>query len=274
MYFTVIFEISSSSALFLMRISIIGSGNVATALAKRMYECGHTIDSIFSREYNKADKLAALVEAVPYDSLQKLPLDSEFYLLAVKDDAIREVAGQIKIKKGLIAHSSGATAISIFEGIQDNYGVLYPLQTFSSDIAPDFEELPLCISANNSKNSTILKKLAESISPNVYSISEEQRQALHVAAVFANNFSNFLFAVSQEICRDNALDFDMLKPLIRQTLRKIEIADPIEIQTGPARRADLGTINRHLSWLNEHAPEYEKIYDLFSDLIKKEFKNK
>ena len=254
-----------------MKISIIGSGNVAAALAKRISACGHKIDAIFGRDRKKAADLAQLVNSRAVNALSDLPLDSDIYLLAVKDDAIVEVATAIKTLRGVLAHTSGATPIDSFKGVQQNYGVFYPLQTFSADIEANFEELPLCISANSTENEAKLKELAESICPNVYTITEEQRKGLHVAAVFANNFSNFLFSAAFDICKKESLSFEMLKPLIRQTLRKIEIADPEKIQTGPARRGDESTIRLHQQWLESHVPEYRKLYDALTEAIKEKY---
>jgi predicted short-subunit dehydrogenase-like oxidoreductase (DUF2520 family) len=256
-----------------MKISIIGTGNVARALAKRISQCGHEIDAIFGRDQKKASELAHRVHSKAVNSLSDLPDNSDIYLLAVKDDAIVEVASAIRTAGGILAHTSGATPISIFEGVQKNFGVFYPLQTFSAELDTNFEELPICISANNSKNEAKLKELAASICPNVYSISEEQRKGLHVAAVFANNFSNFLFSAAFDICSRESLNFDMLKPLIRQTLRKIELADPEKIQTGPARRGDESTIDLHMKWLVEHAPEYGLIYQILTEAIVKKYQN-
>jgi predicted short-subunit dehydrogenase-like oxidoreductase (DUF2520 family) len=250
-----------------MKISIIGSGNVARALAKRIFESGHEISAIFGRDYSKASELARTVQSKAVEMLTKLPEDSDVYILAVKDDAIVEVARAIESKKGIIAHTSGATPLNIFEGIQQNFGVFYPLQTFSAEIEADFNELPICISANNSENESKLKELAASICPNVYAISEAQRKGLHVAAVFANNFSNFLFTTAFDICQKASLDFEMLKPLIRQTLRKIELNDPDKIQTGPARRGDQSTIKLHEEWIAAHSPEFSQLYMVLTNAI-------
>jgi len=250
-----------------MKISIIGSGNVASALTKRLFERGHEISAIFGRDRTKASALAKNVASIAVENLAKLPEDSDVYILAVKDDAIIEVAKGIKTNRGIIVHTSGATPLVIFDGIHKNFGVFYPLQTFSAEVEADFNELPICISANSSENETLLKELALSICPNVYSISEEQRKGLHVAAVFANNFSNFLFTSAFDICKKADLDFEMLKPLIRQTLRKIELSDPDKIQTGPARRGDENTINLHENWLETRSPEFLQIYKVLTEAI-------
>ncbi len=252
-------------------ITIIGAGSVGTALAHRFYEKGHSIQQVFSRQKAKAQKLAAEVEAKAVDQLQDIEPNAQYYILAVHDDAIAQVAQQLTVIKqtdAIIAHSSGATPMAALASCR-NYGVFYPLQTFSTSIPPDFEELPFCITANTEENRQQLFELASSICPNVYTISEAQRQRLHVAAVVVNNFSNHLFALADRLCRQEQLDFEILKPLIRQTLRKIEQSAPEQVQTGPAARGDRGTIERHLDWLDLHAPELKTLYTELTENILK-----
>jgi predicted short-subunit dehydrogenase-like oxidoreductase (DUF2520 family) len=253
----------------ILKITIIGAGRVGSALAKRLYKRGHHIQQIFSRQLEKAKALATEVEAHGIDQFAALKAGAEVYILAVHDDGIAAVAEQLsELSEGgaIVAHTSGATPMAALESCE-NHGVFYPLQTFSAEIPPDFEELPFCIAANNSRNEQILFELAESICPNVYCINEEQRQSLHVTAVMVNNFSNHLFALADQICQAQGVDFEILKPLIRQTVRKLEQAAPAEVQTGPAARGDLGTIDRHLAWLREKAPEVVELYELLTKSI-------
>ncbi len=250
-----------------MKITIIGSGNVGTALAKRIFSCGHLIHQIYSRELAKAETLANAVNAAATDDIKRLDPESDIYILAVNDDAISAVSNIINPGKGILAHTSGATSLRVFEGKHSNYGVFYPLQTFSANLEPDFEELPLCVTGSNSNSLENLAQLAKSICPNVYIINEEQRKGLHVAAVFVNNFSNFLFSAAYDICEKENLDFNMLKPLIRQTIRKIETEIPGQVQTGPAARGDEGTIFNHLAWLEEHNPDLSPIYKMLTTSI-------
>lgn len=250
-----------------MNISIIGIGNVGTALARRLHQKGHQIIQLFSRHYEKAAALAQELNAEPCTELPKIRLGADIYLLAVHDDAIAEVANILSVAEAIVAHTSGATPMDVFEGKTNNYGVFYPLQTFSSAHPPDFEELPICIAANSEQTMEILTQLAESICPNVYKITEQQRQSLHVAAVFVNNFTNHLFAVANEICDKQGVDFDILKPLIRQTVRKIEKAAPKAVQTGPAARGDQGTIQRHIQWLQTNEPNYEYLYKALTESV-------
>ena len=252
-----------------MNITIVGTGNVGTALAKRLYEKGHKIVQLYSRHFEKTAILAEKVGAVPCKNLSEIKAGADIYLLAVHDDAIVPVTEALNVGSAMVAHTSGATTIDVFEGRTQNYGVFYPLQTFSAAYPPSFEELPMCIGANSEAGNNLLTALAESICPNVYHITEAHRQTLHVAAVFVNNFSNRLFAVASEICETQGLDFNILLPLIRQTVRKIESTSPALVQTGPAARGDQGTIERHIQWLETHADQYIELYKVLTGSVLK-----
>ncbi len=250
-----------------MKVSIIGSGNVGSALSKKLFDSGHTIIEVFSRDLEKAQRLASIVGAKACNKLDKINSISEIYLIAVHDDAIFETARHLKFDHAVIAHCSGATSVHVFKDQLKHYGVFYPLQTFTSGIEPDFSELPICVSASDIDTEQKLFTLAKSICPNIFKINEEQRKGLHVAAVLVNNFTNMLFSVADDICENENLNFKMLLPLIRQTVRKIEQNKPIRMQTGPAARKDFGTIKSHLEWLKQHNPKYTRLYELLSNSI-------
>ncbi len=250
-----------------MNISFIGAGKVGKVLALKFKSAGHHIHQVFSRKLDHAKALADLTGSVPTNDIHSINDDADIYFLAVKDDAILELASSLKIDQKIIVHCSGATPISVFEGIHKNYGVFYPLQTFSSDIEPDFSELPICIAANNTETEKTLFNLAKTICPNIYQINEEQRKNLHIAAVFANNFSNYLFNIAEDICIRSEIDFKILLPLIKQTVRKIESSKPSEVQTGPAIREDYGSIEKHLVTLKNEAPEFLDLYRLMTNMI-------
>ncbi|BDS11792.1 Rossmann-like and DUF2520 domain-containing protein [Aureispira anguillae] len=255
------------------KITIIGAGNVGTHLAQRLYKCGHQICQIFSRTPSKATALANRVNSQGINQLKELSLDADIYILAIKDDATKTIAEEVsflnKYQK-IIAHTSGSVPSTVFKNHFEHYGVFYPLQTFSSAQTVDFEQLPFCIYGNSPQTQTILKKLAESICPNVYLINDEQRAILHVTAVIVNNFSNYLYHIAHDICTDNKVSFDILKPLIQETVRKISLASPKEVQTGPAVRGDANTIARHLAFLAQY-PEYQKLYKILSSNIEQQF---
>jgi predicted short-subunit dehydrogenase-like oxidoreductase (DUF2520 family) len=254
-----------------MKITIIGAGNVATQLTKRLHEKEHNILQIFNRNLENVRLLAEAVKAEAIDDFQKINLESDVYIIAISDDAIAAVAeklSKILPKTAIIAHTSGATSIKVFQPFFENYGVFYPLQTFSKDRKSDFEKLPFCIEGVNQNTENQLVALANSICPNVYLINDKQRSVLHVAAVFANNFTNYLLAISDEIVTKENIPFDLLKPLINETIAKISENSPKSMQTGPARRGDKATLENHQAYLEQY-PNYQKIYKLLSESIER-----
>lgn len=255
------------------KITIIGAGNVGFHLAQRFHECGHHICQIFSRDASKVSRLAKLFNSQGTTNLKELSLDADVYILAIKDDALKFVTEEISFLKKynkLIAHTSGSVPSTIFDHHFEHYGIFYPLQTFSTLQKVDFQQLPFCIYGNSPETEDILSKLAQSICPNVYLIDDKQRAILHVNAVIVNNFSNYLYNIAHHICQDQNVPFDILKPLIQETVRKITQSPPREVQTGPAVRKDVQTINRHLNFLEAY-PEYHSIYQMLSAGITREF---
>lgn len=257
-----------------LKITVIGSGNVGFHLAQRLYHCGHHICQVFSRTPTKSAHLAKLVKAKAISSLKDISLEADIYILAIKDDSTKIITEEIsflgKYNK-LIAHTSGSVSSDIFEGLFENYGIFYPLQTFSMTKEVDFEQLPFCIYGNNPSAQERLLQLAQSICPNVYPINDEQRAILHVTAVIVNNFSNYLYGIAHDICEDQNVPFDILKPLIHETVRKINFSSPKEVQTGPAVRGDLDTIAKHLNFLKKY-PDHQTLYQLMSSGIIKQIK--
>lgn len=243
-------------------ISIIGAGNVGSHLAKRLYACGHNIVQIFSRTPAKAANLSRLVKGKGISQLEALEPTADLYILAITDDATASVTERLAFLnqyQKLVVHTSGSVSSTVFENYFDNYGIFYPLQSFSANQAVDFERLPFCIYGKNRSIEDKLVELARSICPNVYRINDEQRGILHVSAVFANNFSNYLFSIAEHICEEHQLPFELLLPLIQQTVNKIQRAAPSHVQTGPAIRGDLQTIARHEHFLQCY-PNYLVIY--------------
>jgi len=196
--------------------------------------------------------------------------EADVYLIAVKDDAIPEVSGFLKHVKGIVAHTSGATEMDIME--PENKGVFYPLQTFTKGKSLDFKSIPICIEANRKESLVLLKKMAGSISENVHEINSDQRKKLHLAAVFASNFTNYLYGVGEDLCLDEDLSFDLLKPLILETAEKIQSMSPKEAQTGPARRNDTKSMQNHLELLKKK--KHIALYQLMSDAIKEVYEEK
>lgn len=248
------------------KISIIGAGNVAWHLAKALDAAGHTLFEVYSRNSNHAAQLAQPYRAFAVNELRLLKDDIDILLVCVSDDGIKEVAEQLKHRKFLIAHTGGAVDMSVLEGTSAYYGVFYPLQTLSAGKPVNFFDVPLCIEGNNKAAEMQLKALADTISNNVQYITTEQRRYLHLAAVFANNFSNAMYVSAAKILEAQGLDFKLLRPLIKETAEKIQALSPQTAQTGPAKRHDTTTLQKHLDLLPNGSDE-EKIYKQLSEII-------
>ncbi len=255
-----------------INIVLIGAGNVGHHLGHRFVEQGFSIQQVFSRKITKARKLAKKVGAEAIKDLTNIRPDADLYIIAVHDDAILSVAQKISpiIPTALVVHTSGAKACVILKPFFKNYGSFYPLQTFSISKKVNFEILPLCIYSPQKRNRTFLKKIAQSICPNVYEINDQQKSILHVAAVIVNNFPNYLYHIGHQITKEHKLSFDILKPLIAETVHKIQDKTPKSMQTGPARRGDKETISSHLKLLQSNKT-WTAIYKLLSESIEKEF---
>lgn len=253
-----------------MKIVFIGSGNVATHLAIAFKEMGADILQVWSKDNRNAEILAALTKAEPISRWEDLELSADCYIIAVKDDAITAVAAKLRSVKGTVVHTSGATAIEVLEGSGTGHGVLYPLQTFSRTKSVDLKKVPFCIEGDRPDTLEKISAIAHLLSPDVTVVSSEQRRILHLAAVFACNFSNHLYYLSSELLKVNGLKFDLLKPLILETAQKVQSSPAKEVQTGPAVRNDQETIGRHLSLLKD-APALQEIYEMLTDSIRKTY---
>ncbi|MBA3972009.1 MAG: DUF2520 domain-containing protein, partial [Bacteroidetes bacterium] len=187
-------------------------------------------------------------------------------IIAVKDDVIASVAKQLNLKDKIVVHTSGTVDMAVLKKVTKNYGVLYPLQTLSKDIEIDFKTVPVCIEASNKATSESLQYFAKSISRNVQRINSEQRKKIHLAAVFACNFSNHMYSIADDLLGNDKLSLELLKPLIEETANKIKLGRPHKMQTGPAIRGDKQTINAHLKLLSKDKRN-QKIYKLLSESI-------
>ncbi|WAC40647.1 Rossmann-like and DUF2520 domain-containing protein [Pedobacter sp. SL55] len=251
-----------------MTVSIIGSGNVATHLAKALKTANVKVLSIWSNRFENAEELAQLVNAKAVKELTEIAADeSDILLISVKDDAIGSVVQKLNGYSGVVAHTSGSVSLTALNGIE-SHGVFYPLQTFSKQKEIDFSLVPLCLEASTPSALAKLKKLAALLSRHCYDVDSEQRKILHLAAVFACNFPNYLYGIAQQLLAQNQLDFNIIKPLIIETANKIQTALPVNVQTGPAIRNDVQTLNKHEEMLQKH-PEWLTIYKLLSEQIKK-----
>lgn len=240
----------------MIKVSIIGSGNVAQHLIQA-FQLNSQIElvQVLARDLKNVAHQDSNRITSDYTQLQ----EADLYIIAVSDGAITEVSSALPFENRLIAHTSGTVGLDGLNS-KNRQAVFYPLQTFSKDKPIDFKSVPICLEAENENDLQILKQLAHSISNAVYEINSEQRKALHVAAVFVNNFTNYLYQLGNEICIENHVPFDILKPLILETAEKLLTLSPKEAQTGPAKRNDVSTIEAHESFLsNENQSTIYKI---------------
>ena len=246
----------------MISITILGTGNVAQNLFKAFSTIESvTVVQVVGRDKRHLEFFNSKSRLLNYNDAL---LPTDIYIIAVKDDAIAEVNQKI-VSKGLVVHTSGAVSLSVLEA-QERHGVFYPLQTFTKGRILGFSTIPMCIEANNPNDLQLLQQLGEKISDNVISIDSTKRKALHVSAVFVNNFTNYMYSLGEEICIENHLDFSLLKPLIKETAVKLEFLDSKKAQTGPARRGDQQTLHAHLNLLK--SKKHREIYTLLSNSIK------
>lgn len=248
-------------------IVLIGAGNVGYHLGKQLKECGLNLVQIFSREEAKAKRLSEAIQVPFVTDLRQVITDADLYILAVNDGAIATVADQLKIDNSLVVHTSGATPSTVLAPYFQRFGIFYPLQTFSISKAVDFEQIPICVDASNESDKALLSQIGQQLRSKVYLIDDHQRAILHIAAVFVNNFTNYLFQIGYNILKKENISFDLLRPLIQETAEKVQVHIPLEMQTGPAIRKDEATIERHLEYL-EHYPMYQELYYILTERIK------
>ncbi len=250
-------------------ISFIGSGSVAWHLAPALDNAGFVVKEVYSRNPKHAELLTSrLYQAEVKATLDFSTSSSSIFIIAVTDDAIKTIAQEIILPEdGFLIHTSGSRPLSDLQfAATANIGVLYPLQTFSKQKKVNFKNTPLFIESNNEEATELLQLIGNSISNEVKKIASEERKALHVAAVFASNFTNHLLSISKGILQKNSLEFEWLKPLIQETIQKSMSLEPENAQTGPAKRGDLETLDMHLDFLKED-PQVSEIYQLISQHI-------
>ena len=261
----------SSDHCFLMRISFIGAGRLASQLAIVLAK-RHTIQHIYSRDLSKAQTLAEQVQAVATNEYTNLQAACDLIIIAVSDRAIAEVIAAVHAQapEALMVHTSGSTAMQVLTDIHPRAGVFYPLQTFSFERATDWAQTPLLLEAAEEIDLQRLQSVASELSQRVYHYDSAQRLSLHLAAVFACNFSNYCYDMAKQILDAQNADFALLYPLILETAQKATQAEPKTMQTGPAMRGDTAIIDMHQAML-QHSEREDllKVYQLFSEQIGK-----
>ncbi len=250
-------------------ISFIGSGNLAWHLAPAFDNAGFVVKEVYSRNASHAEALTGrLYQAEVKATLDFSTSSSSVFIVAVNDDSISNIAKEIILpEEAVLAHTSGSVPLTDLQfAATSNIGVFYPLQTFTQNKKIDFKQIPIFIESNNDETESVLSILAKAISNHVKKISSEERKALHIAAVFASNFTNHMLTLSKNILQQNSIEFEWLKPLIIETVNKSLQMGPEAAQTGPAKRGDLETLEKHMAFL-QNEPDLSEVYRIISQHI-------
>ena len=264
-----------------MEISFIGAGNVAWHLAPALENAGHHINEVYSRQLQNARRLVSnLYDARTHSDLNFADSPSKLFILAVPDDALETVCSRLVLPENArLVHTAGSRSLddltrwmAVYSDVPVHTGVFYALQTFTKEQSfMVFDEIPICIEATDKSVEDELVGIGQEISDTVYLITSDERQVLHMAAIFACNFTNHLLSIAHDLTTGDGLEFDLLRPLIRETMRKGLAADnPADVQTGPARRNDLSTIDAHLTLL-ANQPRIAEIYGVMSASIQRTY---
>ncbi|HSC52779.1 MAG TPA: F420-dependent NADP oxidoreductase [Phnomibacter sp.] len=248
-----------------MDIVIIGTGNVATVLGHAMRQAGHSIVQVYGRNAEKAESLALQLQSKATTQLEEISLHAGLYMIAVADKAISEIANQLRLKDAMVVHTAGSVPLHLLQTISANHGVLYPLQSLRAPHLPT-APVPLMVHANSTENLEMLLRFAKTISPIVQPCNDDNRLHLHLAAVLVNNFTNHLYKLAWDYCQQQGLDFQLLLPIIQETAQRVSAYPPAEVQTGPANRKDVSTMDRHLAMLQDN-PDLKAMYQMMSSSI-------
>ena len=244
----------------MIKVVIIGSGNVAQHLVEAFSKSTETeVVQMYSRSNFHSDAVSVI------NNLDDLVF-ADIYIIAVTDDAIGLISSQLPFENRMVVHTSGSVSMEAIDA-KNRQGVFYPLQTFSKNKPVDFTNIPICIETQHESDDDLLEKTARSISRQLFPINSLQRRALHVSAVFVNNFTNHLYKIGSDICKENNIPFEILKPLIRETAEKVMTLSPADAQTGPAKRNDNLTIEAHLAFLKNE--NQKNIYKVLTQSIQK-----
>jgi len=248
-----------------MKIVIIGTGNTATDLGRKLKAAGHNILQVFGRDSMLASKLAYELGTESTNYWNVVNKDADIYILAVSDIAVEEVMKELRLPEKTIVHTAASVSKNILKKATQHFGVFYPLQSLKKEI-DHLPEIPIIIDASDEATLNELDVLAHSISSKVVEANDEQRLKLHLAAIFCNNFVNHLYALAESYCKRENIDSNLLLPLIKETAERLEEIPPSQSQTGPAIRNDKVTIEKHLAMLQSY-PQLQKIYALLTESI-------
>ncbi len=248
-----------------MNVIILGAGNTATVLAKKIKNAGHNIVQVYNHTLNNAKLLADTLICKYTDNISQIDKTADIYIVAIKDIALSALHYSLNLGNKIVLHTAGSVPQSVLEKVSKRYGTLYPLQSLKKDTDPSVT-MPLLIDGSDEDTLKCIEDFAKSISDHVKKTNDNERLKLHVAAVVVNNFANHLYVLAKNFCDKEEVDFNLLKPLMMETVSRLNHSDPVELQTGPAVRNDTVTLNKHLMALSNH-PKLKYIYVKMTDSI-------
>jgi len=241
-----------------MKVVLVGAGNTATVLGRKMKECGTEIIQVISKSEKHAHRLASTLQTEYSNNLVALHSSAQLVIIAVNDQEIATVANQLPANNAIVVHTAGAVGIEVLQSTGAKFGVMYPVQSLSKN-AVSLPEIPVLIDGNTDSVKGALSAFVSTWSAMPIFAGNEQRLRIHLAAVIANNFTNHIMALTEDFCKKEKVDFQVLLPIIKETVNRIQYTSPSLLQTGPASRGDIATIDKHLHHLNR-LPELRKLY--------------
>jgi predicted short-subunit dehydrogenase-like oxidoreductase (DUF2520 family) len=250
-------------------ISLVGTGNVAWHLARALEDAGHHIQEIYGRNQEAAQELCGrLYTAEIKEDLDFTSQAPDIIIIAVADSSIVEVCKEmITAEESVVVHTSGAIDLQPFEYLGvERFGVLYPLQTFTKGKKLEYRRVPFLVEASDTSGLQMLKDVAGSLSKEVHVASSTQRRQIHLAAVFAANFTTYMLQQSAQLLEKEKISLSLLRPLVEETIEKVFALGPEKALTGPARRGDVKTLDKHLELLHD-SPETKDLYQMISQHI-------
>jgi predicted short-subunit dehydrogenase-like oxidoreductase (DUF2520 family) len=255
-----------------MKLVLIGAGNVATYLGKAFKKAGHDVLQIYSRSESSTKGLAKKLSCPFTTDIKKINPKAEFYIIAVSDNSIPDVVRSFNLPLNInpiVLHTSGSVSIKVFGKKFKHCGVLYPLYPFTKAKSVSFKKVPLIIESSDEVTKRKLRQVCSTLSKNVIEMSSTQRKSIQLAAVFANNFTNHLLVLAEKYLAEKKISFDILRPLILESAKRIQHNSPSLMQTGPAKRGDTEILDEHIQLLKDN-PKLQQIYKLLSESIEKE----
>ena len=254
-----------------MKLVFIGSGNLATHLSCALKQSGHTVLQVCSKTLSHAQLLADTLECSATDNLSLVSRDADAYIISIKDDAIPAVISNLAKgrEEAVFMHTAGSVELDVLSQSVKHAAVLYPMQSFTRGRTLDFKEIPFFIEATDTKSKECATQLAKSVSDNIYELNSTSRKKMHLAAVFASNFSNHCYRLAERIALSEGLDFQLFAPLILETACKATTMSPHDAQTGPMVRNDVGVMQMQLSLLDDEL--MKEVYKTMAKSIRGDF---